>query len=82
MQFDNHLVTSLTVVYSPSACVPEYIFWFRTLSHSYIPICELGDQLTVVPRRRLRSPDAEQASPSSQDERAHSVRFFYFYVIR
>jgi len=66
----------LRVAYSPSACVPEYMSWFRTVSHPYIRRGELGDRPSVVPRRHLRSPNVEQAGPSSQDERAQAVSFF------
>ncbi|XP_068498557.1 protein MAINTENANCE OF MERISTEMS-like [Phaseolus vulgaris] len=59
LQFDHHLVTGLTATSSPSACVPEYMSWFRTVSHPYIRRGELGDRPSVVPRRRLRSPNAE-----------------------
>ncbi|XP_068498257.1 protein MAINTENANCE OF MERISTEMS-like [Phaseolus vulgaris] len=75
LQFDHHLVTGLTAASSPSACVPEYMSWFRTVSHPYIRRGELGDRPSVVPRRRLCSPNAEQAGLSSQDERAHSGIF-------
>ena len=44
------------------------------MSHPYIHKGELGDQLSVVPHRRLRSPDVDQASPLSQEKHAHSVR--------
>ncbi|XP_068486299.1 protein MAIN-LIKE 2-like [Phaseolus vulgaris] len=44
-----------------------------TVSHPYIRRGELGDRPNVVPHRHLRSPNAEQASLSSQDEHAHSV---------
>ena len=47
------------------------------MSHPYIRRGELGDRPSVVPRRRLRSPNAEQAGLSSQDECAHSVSFFF-----
>jgi len=77
LQFDHHLVTGLTNASSPSACVPEYMSWFRTVSHPYICRGELEDRPSVVPRRRLRSPNVEQAGLSSQDERAHSVSFFF-----
>jgi len=71
------MVTGLRVASSPSTCVPEYISWFRTISHPYIRRGELGDRPNVVPRRHLRSPNAEQASHSSQDEHAQAVSFFY-----
>jgi len=77
LQFDYHLVIGLIVASSPSACVPEYMSWFRTVSHPYIRRGELGDLPSVVPRRRLHSPNAEQTSISSQDERAHSVSFLF-----
>jgi len=82
LQFDHHMVTGLRVASSPSACVPEYMSWFRTVSHPYIHKGEFGDRPSVVPRRRLRSPNAEQAGHSSQDECAHAVSFFYCYVIK
>ncbi|XP_068471911.1 protein MAIN-LIKE 1-like [Phaseolus vulgaris] len=47
----------------------------RTVSHPYIRRGELGDRPSVVPRRRLRSPNAEQAGHSSQYERAHACIF-------
>ncbi|XP_068484433.1 protein MAINTENANCE OF MERISTEMS-like [Phaseolus vulgaris] len=75
LQFDHHVVTGLRVASSPSACVPEYMSWFRTVSHPYIRRGELGDRPSVVPRRRLRSPNAEHAGHSSQDERAHAGIF-------
>jgi len=43
LQFDHHVVTGLRVASSPSACVPEYMSWFRTVSHPYIRRGELGD---------------------------------------
>ncbi|XP_068498074.1 uncharacterized protein [Phaseolus vulgaris] len=51
LQFDHHVVTGLRVASSPSACVPEYMSWFRTVSHPYIHRGELGDRPSVVPRR-------------------------------
>jgi len=65
-------VTSLTVASSPSACVPEYMSWFKMVSHTYIRRGELRDRHSVVPRHRLRSLDVEQAGPSSQDERVQN----------
>jgi len=82
LQFDHHVVIGLRVASSPSACVPKYMSWFRTVSHPYIRRSELGVRPSVVPRRRLRSPNAEQAGHSSQDERAHAVSSFYCYVIK
>ncbi|XP_068504193.1 protein MAIN-LIKE 2-like [Phaseolus vulgaris] len=75
LQFDHHVVTGLRVASSPSACVPEYMSWFRTVSHPYIRRGELGDRPSVVPHCCLHSPNAEQAGHSSQDERAQAGIF-------
>jgi len=82
LQFDHHVLTGLRVASSQSACVPEYMSWFRTVSHPHIRKGELGDRPSVVPCRRLRSPNVEQEGPLSQDERTQAVIFFYCYVIK
>jgi len=76
LHFDHHVMTGLRVASIPFACVLEYMSWFRTVSHPYIRRGELGDRPSVVPRRRFRSPNADQAGLSSQDERAQAVSFF------
>jgi len=82
LQFDHYLVTGFTIASSPSTCLPDYMSWFRKVSHPYICIGELGDRPSVAPRRHLRSPNVEQANPSSQDDYGHLISFFYCYLIK
>jgi len=76
LHFVDSCVIGLTVASSPFACVPEYMSWFRMVSFSYIGRADLGDRCNVVPRLRLRNPDANQLCSSSQEEHAHPIRFF------
>jgi len=73
LHFAEHLVTGMVAATSASACVGDYMVWYRSVSHPYIlPSGEEG-RPSVLPHQHCHNLDEGGRPTPSQQEHACSV---------